>query len=140
MIFRCILHGITYVNVGPFVIAGTITFIIRLYSKKYQKPKRHTVIVPRMLTFAYSTNLCAIAMYYDLFVQTEKFDVFLLIVIVALSGMFNNYPCDHLIFLVAFLGISIIIETHLAPRNIFMDDLFNVVIATVGECFSPLQK
>lgn len=140
MIFRCILHGISYVNVGPFVIAGVITFIIWLYSKKYQNPKRHTVMVSRMLTFAYSTNLCAIALYYDLFIQPEEFDVFLLIVIVALSGMFNNYPCDHLIFLVAFLGISIIIEAHLAPRNIFMGDLFNAVIATIVGMFLAVAE
>lgn len=140
MVFRCILHGVSVLNVVPFAPAMVITLVIMFFSKKYINPRNHTVMISRILTFAYSVNLCAISMFYDLIVQSEEYDVFLLIAIVVLSGMFNNYPCDHLIFLICVLGISIIIELHFAPSQIFKTDLFNAIVATVAGMFLAVAE
>ncbi len=140
MVFRCILHGVSVLNVVPFAPAMVITLVLMFFSKKYTNPRNHTVMISRILTFAYSINLCAIAMFYDLIVQSEEYDVFLLIAIVVLSGMFNNYPCDQLIFLICVLGISIIIEAYLAPSQIFKTDLLNAIIATVAGMFLAIAE
>ena len=79
-------------------------------------------------------------MFYDLIVQSEEYDVFLLIAIVVLSGMFNNYPCDQLIFLVCVLGVSIIIESQLSPNYIFKSDLLNAIVATVAGMFLAIAE
>lgn len=140
MVFRCILHGVNAVNVVPFAPTMIITLVLMFFSNKYINTRKHTVMISRILTFAYSINLCAIAMFYDLIVQSEEYDVFLLIAIVVLSGMFNNYPCDHLVFLICLLGISIIIEAHLAPSQIFKTDLLNAIIATVAGMFLAVAE
>lgn len=140
MLFRCALHGVELINVIPFIITGTITIAIMLISRKNLNPRKHTVLLSRVLTFTYSINLCAIAMFYDLIVQSEEYDVFLLIAIVVLSGMFNNYPCDQLIFLVCVLGVSIIIESQLSPNYIFKSDLLNAIIATVAGMFLAIAE
>lgn len=140
MIFRCILHGVSVGNIVPFLVTNLITYVIYLFAKKYQNPKNHTVLISRMLTFSYSTNLCMIAIYYDIIVQPEEYTVFLLVVIVALSAMFNAYPCDHLIFLICLLGISITIEAFFAPQNIFKTDLLNAIIATIIGMFLSVAE
>lgn len=140
MIFRCILHGVSVGNIVPFLVTNLITYVIYLFAKKYQNPKNHTVLISRMLTFSYSTNLCMIAIYYDIIVQPEEYTVFLLVVIVALSAMFNAYPYDHLIFLICLLGISITIEAFFAPQNIFKTDLFNAIIATIIGMFLSVAE
>lgn len=140
MIFRCILHGVSVGNIVPFLVTNLITYVIYRFAKKYQNPKNHTVLISRMLTFSYSTNLCMIAIYYDIIVQPEEYTVFLLVVIVALSAMFNAYPCDHLIFLICLLGISITIEAFFAPQNIFKTDLLNAIIATIIGMFLSVAE
>lgn len=140
MVFRCILHGVSAVNTVPFAIATMITLVIMFLLKKYIKPQNHTVKISRILTFAFSVNICAIAMYYDLIVQPEEYDVFLLIVIIVLSGMFNKYPCEHLVFLICLLGTLIVIEAHLAPSKIFLTDLFNAIIAAVAGMFLAVAE
>lgn len=140
MVFRCILHGVSAVNTVPFAIATMITLVIMFLLKKYIKPQNHTVKISRILTFAFSVNIFALAMYYDLIVQPEEYDVFLLIAIVVLSGAFNKYPCDHLVFLICLLGTLIVIEAHLAQSKIFLTDLFNAIIAAVAGMFLAVAE
>lgn len=140
MVFRCILHGVSAVNTVPFAIATMITLVIMFFLKKYIKPQNHTVKISRILTFAFSVNIFALAMYYDLIVQPEEYDVFLLIAIVVLSGTFNKYPCDHLVFLICLLVTLIVIEAHLAPSRIFLTDLFNAIIAAVAGMFLAVAE
>lgn len=140
MVFRSILHGVNEVNTVPFAIATMITLVIMFFLKKYIDPQNHTVKTSRILTYAYSINICAIAMYYDLILQSEEYDVFLLIVIVVLSGMFNKHPCEHLVFLICLLGILIVIEARLAPSKIFLTDLFNAIIAAAAGIFLAVAE
>lgn len=140
MVFRCVIHGTSLISTIPYFITVFFTLLIMVFAKKYQDQKKHTVMISRILTFAYSINVCVIAMYYNLIIQPEEYDVYLLLAIVALSNMFNNYPCDHLIFLIALLGTSIIIEAHLAPGYIFKTDLFNAIVSTIVGMFLAVSE
>lgn len=132
MPFKCIIHGVDLYNIVPFLISAAIATVIMYISRKYRNARKNTVKISRFLKFSFSTNILAIAMFYDLIIQSEEYDVYLLIAIVMISGMFNTYPFDQLIFLVCALSISIVIEAQFSPEHIFKANLLNAIIITIA--------
>ena len=136
MITRCLINGYLYINIIPFLFAVVGIIGIQFFLKR-DITKSSVVKRSYILTASFNIVWYAIAIFYDVIVQSGKPAVLSCLAFVLLASLFNTHPKDNIIGSLLAYAVMMLVEFWYAPPGIRHTDAMNVLIAIVmGVCLN----